>query len=60
MTRKAFYITLGIGTALGIASIVLAFMDNFNVAFWLMLIAAGWGICFDKAWRNTCYNGFDD
>lgn len=60
MTRKTYNITLVIGIALGIATLIFAFLCEFGVAFVLMLLTYAYSGFFDDRWRECFYNGFDD
>ena len=60
MTRKTYNITLIIGIALGIATLISAFLCEFGVAFALMCITYAYSGCLDNSWRDCHYNGFDD
>lgn len=60
MTRKKFYITIIIGLALCIATLIFAFMSEFQIAFYLMLVSGIYTLCFKDEWHHTQLNGFND
>lgn len=60
MTRKTYNITLVIGIALGILTLVFAFLCEFFVAFAFMCLTYAYSGFFEDRWRECFYNGFDD
>lgn len=60
MTRKNFYITIIIGIALCIATLIFAFMCEFKIAFYLMIVSGIYSLCFKDKWYHTQLDGFND
>ena len=60
MTRKTYNITLTIELVLCIATLIFAFLCEFNIAFILMIATGAYGMCLNDAWNDTRLDGFDD
>ena len=59
MSKKTFNITLGIGIALGIITLILAFLCEFTMAFYCMIVFGAYSICLKDEWADTYYRGFE-
>lgn len=59
MSKKTFNITLGIGIALGLITLILAFLCEFTMAFYCMIVFVAYSICLKDEWEATYYRGFE-